>query len=99
MRHWLCLCLVLVACKKEAEEPDSTSGAHWAAREAASEIVTDCRSRGFEVDVKRGGTACRHWVAYEVHCRDDSVAGYAKLVCDERDDYCGRPSEVCRGDE
>ncbi len=94
--------LFVIACGSDRDPaeapPSSNAGSHRAAREAALDVVNDCRSRGFEIDVKRGGPACRHWVHYEVHCQDDSVAGYAKLVCDERDDFCGRPSDVCRED-
>ncbi len=99
MRSLLVLPLFALACvggPEEVETPKSSnSGAHRAAREAALEVVNDCTARGFEVRVERKGTACRQWIHYEVHCQDDSVASYARLVCDERDDFCARASEVC----
>ncbi len=95
--------LLLLACSQgpdPATPPkSSTTGSHRAAREAALEVVNDCKSRGFEVRVERGGTACRHWVHYEVHCEDESVASFAHLVCDERDDFCSPASAVCKPGE
>lgn len=103
MRSWLVLPLFLLACSSgpdEVEAPrSSTTGSHRAAREAAQEVVNDCMSRGFEIRVERGGPACRNWVHYEVHCQDESVSSFAKLVCDERDDFCSNPSEVCHDRE
>lgn len=106
MRSPLILALFLLVgaggCKNGAEPtaPPSSSntGSHRAAREAALEVVNDCKSRGFEIRVERGEPACRNWVHYEVHCQDESVASFAHLVCDERDDFCSRASDVCVGD-
>ncbi len=99
MRSLLVLALFLMACGPErdptAPPGSQTSGSHRAAREAAMDVVNDCKSRGFDIRVERGGPACRNWVHYEVHCQDDSVASFAHLVCDERDDFCSREADVC----
>ena len=103
MRSILVLPLFALACSQgpDATVPprSATTGSHRAAREAAMEVVNDCKSRGFDIRVERGGPACRNWVHYEVHCQDESVASYAQLVCDERDDFCSRASDVCTGDK
>ena len=103
MRSLCLLPLFALACNQgpdpTAPPRSSTTGSHRAAREAALDVVNDCKSRGFEIVVERGGPACRNWIHYEVHCEDDSVASFARLVCNEQDDFCSAASEVCRDRE
>jgi hypothetical protein len=94
--------LSLAGCSDEPPPAGPTSfsrGSTRAARQAAEDVVNECESRGFRVQVKRGGTACRHWIHYEVHCKESSVSNFARLACDEQDDFCARLSEVCDAPE
>src|SRR5262245_693744 len=71
------------------DEPSSFSrGSTRAARDAAQDVVNECESRGYKVEVKRGGPACRNWIHYEVHCKESSISNFARLACDEKDDFC-----------